>query len=270
MEQRSALPDSNRTGVLIAAVLLVFALSRLIPSSEVDIRLTLGNFFLTYPLNITNILAFFAAGLTATGMDWLLRSHPNLGKRPAIEHWFLPTLTVLVTGVPLGVLPSGASWWIAFGLSAMLMVSVFIAEYVSVDPAAPNYAAATALLTALSYAVYLILVVALASTQPRLVILLPSIFLGSLLVSLRALRLRLHGRWEVPWALGIALVSVQLAAALHYWPLTPLRFGLVLFGALYALTSLAGMSGEGTPLRRAMVEPLVIMALSWMAAIFLR
>ena len=270
MEQRSSLPDSNRIGVLTAAVLLVFALGRLVPSTTADIRFSVGDFFLTYPVNLNTILTVFAAGLTATGMDWLLRSHPSLGTRSPVEHWFLPTLTVLVTGVPLAVLPSGASWWIAFGLAALLMVVVFLAEYIAVDPSAPSYAAATALLTALSFAVYLILLVALDSTQPRLVILLPAVFIGSGLVSLRALRLRLQGRWEFVWALGIALVSIQISAALHYWPITPLQFGLILFGPLYALTSLAGGAGEGTPVRRALVEPSIIMMLAWTAAIFLR
>ena len=269
MEQRSSLPDSNRIGVLTAAVLLVFALGRLIPSTAVDVRLTLGEFFLIYPVNLNTVLTIFAGGLTATGMDWLLRSHPQLGKRSPVEHWFLPTLTILVIGVPLSVLPSGLSWWVTFGLAALLMVVVFIAEYVAVDPSAPSYAAATALLTALSFAVYLILVVALASTQPRLVVLVPAVFIGSALVSLRALRLRLHGRWEFLWALGIALVSIQAAAALHYWPITPLQFGLILFGPLYAITSLAGSTGEGTPIRRAVVEPLSIMTIVWLAAIFL-
>lgn len=264
------MPDSNRIGVLTAAVLLVFALTRLVPSTAVDVRLTLGDFFLSYPINLTTILTIFAAGLTATGMDWLLRGHPNLGSRSPLEHWFLPTLTVLVTGVPLAVLPSGASWWIAFGLASMLIVIVFLAEYVAVDPASPSYAAATALLTALSFAVYLILLVALDSTQPRLVILIPGIFIGSALVSLRALRLRLQGRWEFAWAFGIALVSSQAAAALHYWPLTPLQFGLILFGPLYALTSLAGGVGEGSPIRRVMTEPLVVMTLAWVAAVFIR
>jgi hypothetical protein len=270
MERRSSLPDSNRIGVLTAAVLLVFALGRLIPSTAVDVRLTLGDFFLTYPVDLNTALSIFAAGLTATGMDWLLRSHPHLENRSPVEHWFLPTLTVLVTGVPLAVLPAGTSWWAAFGVSAILMVVVFIAEYVSVDPSAPSYAAATVLLTALSFAVYLILVVALESTQPRLIILLPSVAVGSALVSLRALRLRLHGRWEYIWAFGIALVSIQVAAALHYWPVTSLRFGLILFGPLYALTSLAGSAGEGTPIRRALAEPLGVMLVWWAAALLLR
>lgn len=266
MEHRSSLPAADRIGVLTAAVLLSFALTRLLPTSAVELRFTIGEFFLTYPINLTTILTLLAGGLTATGMDWLLRGHPALGKRSPVQHWLLPTLTTLVTGVPLALLPGGLSWWVTFAIAGVVLVIVFLAEYTVVDPAAPNYATATVLLTALSFAVYLILLVALHSTNPRLVLLAPSVFIASALVSLRALHLRLHGHWEFAWAGGIALVSTQLASALHYWPVSPLHFGLILFGALYAITSLAGSLGENTPLRRALPEPLIVLILAWVAA----
>ncbi|MEW5939962.1 MAG: hypothetical protein AB1750_09895 [Chloroflexota bacterium] len=269
MENRSALPGADRIGVLTAAVLLTFALTRLLPPAAVELRLTLGQFYLPYPVNLTTILTLLAGGLTATGMDWLLRGHPAFGKRPPVEHWLLPTLATLVAGVPLAALPSGLSWWITFAISGAVLTVVFIAEYIAVDPASPSYAAATVLLTALSFAVYLILLTALHSTGPRLVILIPSILAASGLVSLRALRLRLPGRWELAWGGGIALVSVQLAAALHYWPLSPIRFGLLLLGPLYALTSLAGSLEEKTPVRRAVFEPLSVLALTWALAALL-
>jgi hypothetical protein len=76
-------------------------------------------------------------------------------------------------------------------------------------------------------------------------------------------------RWEFIWAGGIALISAQLASALHYWPISPIQFGLALLGPLYALTSLAGSLGEESPLRRAALEPLAALLLAWGAAAFL-
>jgi len=269
VDKRSALPDLGRISVLTSAVLLAFALTRLLPATAVDLRLTLGEFYLVYPLNLTNVLTFFAAGLTATGMDWLLRGHPALGGKRTVEHWLLPMLTTLVIGVPLGLLPNGAAWWGTFAIGGVVLVVVFLAEYVAMDSAVPSYAVSTVLLTALSFAIYLILATALAATGPRLVLLLPSVIVVSGLVALRALHLRLHGRWEFLWALGIALVSAQFAAALHYWPVTPIQFGLGLLGPLYALTSLAGNLEEKTSLRRAMTEPLFVLFLAWGAAVVL-
>jgi hypothetical protein len=269
VNERSILPDPGRLGVLTSAALLAFALTRLLPASGVDLRFTIGEFFLVYSLNLTSVLTLLAAGLTATGMDWLLRGHPALGGKRTVEHWLLPTLTAFVIGVPLGLLPNGVAWWVAFAIGGVLLVVVFLTEYVAVDPAAPSYPVATVLLTALSFAIYLILATALDAAGLRLVVLLPAVTAVSGLVSLRALHLRLQGRWEFLWAAGIALVSTQLAAALHYWPLSPIQFGLGMFGPLYALTSLAGSLDEHTPLRRALTEPLFALVLAWGTAVVL-
>jgi hypothetical protein len=63
---------------------------------------------------------------------------------------------------------------------------------------------------------------------------------------------------------------VQIASGLHYWPLSPVQFGLMLTGPLYALTNLAINLGEELPIRRAAIEPAVVTALCWGLAIFLR
>jgi hypothetical protein len=269
MQPRSSTPDINRIGILTAAVLLAFALTRLLPASQVVLRLTLGNFFLTYPVSLTTVMTLLAAGVTATGMDWLLRSHPGLGSQRTVEHWLLPTLTTFVIGVSLSLLPGGASWWVTFAIAGSALVTVFIAEYIAVDPAAPAYSTATGLLTALSFAVTLILLTSMRSSSPRLVMIVPAVLVVSGLVALRSLHLRLR-RWAYAWAGGIALIITQLASALHYWPLSPIQYGLALLGPLYALTSLAGNLGEELPTRRAAIEPVIAVTLAWVAAVFLR
>ena len=201
-------------------------------------------------------------------MDWLLRSHPSLGKTRTIEHWLLPTLATFIVGIPLTILPPGNIWWIGFGIGGLLLLLVFMAEYIVVEPSAPNYAIATAGLTALSFAVYLILTTALRFSSVRLFLLAPALFIAAGLVSLRTLHLRVSQKWEYNWALGIAFVCTQIGAGLHYWPVSPVQFGLVLLGPLYALSTLTGNLLEGIPLRRAMIEPLITLALAWGAAAF--
>lgn len=215
-------------------------------------------------------MVVMTAGLTATGMDWLLRSHPSLGETPTIEHWLLPTLTTFIIGIPLTILPPGNIWWIGFSIGGLLLVMVFLAEYIVVEPSAPNYAVATAGLTALSFAIYLILTTALRFSSVRLFLLAPALFITSGLVSLRTLHLRVSQKWEYNWALGIAFVCTQIGAGLHYWPVSPVQFGLVSLGPLYALSTLTGNLLEGIPLRRAMIEPLIALILAWGAAAFFR
>lgn len=270
MDETRYLPDSNRVGVLTATVLLAFALTHLIQTPEFTLELQLPGFYFAYPLSLSTLMVILAAGLTATGMDWLLRSHPSLGEKRTIEHWLLPTLATFIIGIPLTILPPGSTWWIGFGIGGLLLVLVFLAEYIVVEPSAPNYAIATAGLTALSFAVYLILTAAMRFSGARLFLLAPALFIAAVLVILRTLHLRISQKWEINWSLGIAFVCAQIGAGLHYWPVSPVQFGLALLGPLYALTTLTGNLLEGIPLRRAMVEPLVALGLAWAVAALFR
>ena len=267
MNETRYLPDTNQVGVLTAAVLLAFALAHLIQTPEFTLELQLPGFYFSYPISLNTLMVVLAAGLTATGMDWLLHSHPSLGKAATIEYWALPTLATFIIGIPLTILPPGNAWWLGFATGGLLLVLVFLAEYIVVEPSAPQYAIATAGLTALSFAVYLILTTALRFSGVRLFLMVPALFIAASLVSLRILHLRISEKWEYNWALGIALVCTQIGAALHYWPVSPVQFGLVVLGPLYALSNLTANLLEGVPLRRAMTEPVLALALAWGTAI---
>src|SRR6266498_899639 len=270
MDEQRFLPDSNRIGVLTSTVLLAFALTHLIRSPEFNLEIQLPGFFLLLPLNLTTAMSLLTAGLTATGMDWLLRGHPSLKDRPTYQWWLLPTLTTFVVGVPLSILPDGTVWWIGFAVAGTFLFFIFVAEYIVVDAGAPYYAVSMAGLTAISYTLFFILAVALRYSAARLYILVPGLFLAAALASLRILHLRLSGRWEYAWSIGIAFVCIQLASGLHYWPLSPIQFGLMLIGSLYGLTELAINLGEDQPVRHAILEPIIIIALCWGVAIFIQ
>ncbi len=264
------LPDPNRIGVLAAAVLLTYALTRLVNAPAFTVAIQLPGFYLSYPLTLGTAMTLMSAGLTASGMDWLLRSHPALQGPSTLEHWLLPALTAFIIGVLLDTLPSGAVWWAGLAVGGGPLISVFLAEYVVVDPGVPTYALAAAGLIALSYTLFLLFVIALHIGEARLFLSVPAISLAAALVTLRTLHLRIGGRWEFPWAIGVGLISAQLAAGLHYWPLTPLQTGLALLGPLYALTALAYSLSQDVPLRSAFAEPAVILGGPWIAAVFLR
>jgi len=269
-EKRSYLPDADRLGVLTASVLLTYALTRLIQSPRFTLTLDLPGFYFAFPITLGTLFTLLAAGLSATGMDWLIRGHPSLAEKNVTEHLLLPTLTTFVIGVPLSLVADVQLWWYGFAFGALLLIPVFIAEYVVVEVSSPYYAIARAMLTALSYAIFLILATALRYSGVRMFLLIPAIFLTAALISLRILHLDGADRWDFPWAAGIGIVCAQISAGLHYWPLTPLQFGLALTGPLYALTMLSTSVAENVPLRRAAVGPGVIVAMAWGAAVFLR
>jgi hypothetical protein len=261
MSENRYLPDPTRISILTASILLGFALTHVINAPHYDLTIPLIGFYVNLSLNLNTLIVLLAAGMTAAGVDWLLRTHPSLEKGETREHWLLPTLTVLVIGVALYTLPPTGIWWVEFGLGAGILLLVFFAEFIAVDPTDSRYPFAMAILTVLAFVIFLILAVALKASNVRLYLVAPALFLGGGLVAMRTLHLRLNERWETSWALGIAVVTVQLGAALYYLPLTPVRFGLGLLGPLYALTSLAVNLIEGRPLRQSILEPVMMLIL---------
>jgi hypothetical protein len=263
MQEHRHLPDSNRLSVLTAVILLAYALTRLIALPPFGIQASLLGVEMAFQISSSAVVSFLVAGLTATGMDWLLRSHPHLDNKNTLEHWILPALTAWIIGISIFSLSESALWWLAFLLGGVFLVLICVAEYVAVDPDDSRYGVAVASLTGLSFVLLLVLITALRAVGMRLIVFLPPLFLAVWLVSMRTLHLRLGGRWEFYWSLGIAFVVAQLAAPLHYWQISPLQFGLLLLGPAYALTSLAANLNEAQPFRRAMTEPLVALAIVW-------
>lgn len=280
--QPRSLPNADRLSVLAATILLAYALARFINLPERELAVQLPGVYLSVQINIHTIVALLVAGLTASGADWLLRDHPALdrhnpgkrgapsGKQSTLEHWLLPALTAWVIGLPLSQLPPGPMWWAGFALGGGVLMLVLVAEYIVVDPEDIRQPPAAAGLTAVSFALYLALAVALRFAGIRLFLLLPALSITAGLVSLRAMHLRLHGRWAFVQAAVIALIIGQIAAALHYWPLAPVTYGMVLLGPAYALTSLISSLEEAEPLRKALIEPLAVLIIVWGTAVFIQ
>jgi hypothetical protein len=269
LEKHRHLPNMERLSVLVATILLAYVLGHnfILPVHEVSLQLP--SLYLAVRLNAYTLVTLIVAGLTATGADWLLRDHPNLGKRSTLEHWLLPALTALVIGIPLFQAPLSTWWWAGFVLFGTLLILVLVAEYITIDPEDVRHPLAAAGLTVVSFSLYLVLASALSYSGCRLFLLVPSLTLAGGLVSLRTLRLRIPDGWPFTPAGVITFITIQIAAALHYWPLSPARFGLFLLGPAYCLTVLVGNLAEGEPLQQAVIEPLIILALIWGAGLLI-
>lgn len=266
--ERRHTPDANRLSVLLAVVLLAYALAQWIEREQYAVFFQLFGVDYSFNFEPTSLAIWLAAGLTASGIDWLLRGHPQYDGRRTLPHWILPALTALVLGIPLYNMSPGPLWWLGFGFGGILLLLVLVAEYIALDSSDVRYPAASAGLMALSFALFVILASALSYSGARLTVLALAIFPAAGLVTLRAIHLQ-TGNWDILWALMNAFILTQFAAAFHYWPLEPVQYGLALLGPLYALTGLTINLREQVSPRRAGIDALAGMGVFWLAAVLL-
>lgn len=271
MEEHQHLPDVNRLSVLTATVMLAYALTPYLNAASRSFVFRLPVIQFPVVINFDTLVSFVVALMAVIGTGWLLESHPHAtGKRPVIRHGLIPGLTAWVIGVPLINLEVGLQWWAVFAFGGLLLMMVLVWEYIVYDPNDIRRAPAAVGLTAVSFALFLVLVVALRAAGTRLYLLLPTLLAAIGLTSMRTLFLRLDGRWCWAWSLGIAAAVSQFAVALHYLPLTSLQYGLLLTAPAYALTSLAANREEQRSGVSAWVEPVIMLLILWLLAITIK
>lgn len=264
------LPNTDRLSILAATILLAYALARFIDFPAREFAIQLPGFYLSISINLHTIVTVLVSILTAAGAEWLIHDHPAAKNQSTVEHWLLPALTAWIIGRPLFQVPIGPVWWAGFLVGGGVLILVLLAEYVVVDPQDGRHATAAAGLTVLSFALYLALAVTFRFSSLRLYLLLPTLSLAAGLVSLRVLHLRLGGQWAFVQAGLVALFTGQLVAALYYWPLTPVSYGLALLGPAYALTIFFSNILQNAPRRQVVVEPLVILGVLWVLAFLIK
>jgi len=224
-------------------------------------------------LDFSTIIIFLTAALAAAGMDWLIQSHPtripSQNRWANVRHWIVPVLTTLVIGVALNTFAGSSFWWAIFILGSLLLLAVLIAEYNVVTADDFRHPMAAVGLTALSFALYLLLTIAVFSANLRLFIRLPILGIGAMMVVSRSLYLRL-GHWEPIWALVSSLVISEIVVGFHYLPFSPMRFGLLLVGAAYALTSLVAAIKEARKSSAFWSEPVIMFVIMIIVSLFWR
>jgi hypothetical protein len=264
------LPRADQISLLAVMILLAYALASFIEIPGREFGFQLPGVYLSLELNFQVVVAGLVTGMTAAGTHQILRGHPKLNDESTVGHWLLPALSSLVIGLPLYQLSPGLIWWFGYLLGGGLLILVVVAEYITVDQDDRYYTAAAVGLFAISFALFLTLVIMLRITATRLLMILPVVILASGLVSLRTLHLRIHAEWQYTSALVIAFIVAQLAAALHYWPVSPVAYGLALLAPAYSLTNFLANIAEGQTPRRAVTEPALVLGLIWGIAIWMR
>jgi hypothetical protein len=240
MQTRESLPDINRLSIVTATIMLAFALTQLVSFPVQDLAFSMLGIVIAFYLDFSIAIIVFSVFLAGAGMEWLIQSHPEKDRYQNrwayFRHWIVPVLTSIVIGITLNTFAGGLIWWAVYILGSLLLFAVFIAEYNVVIAEDYRNPLATIGLTALSFALYLLLAIAVFSADIRLYIRLPLLGIGAMMVISRTLFLRL-GKWHTLWAVVNSLIVSEIVVGFNYLPIAPVQFGLLLVGVAYALTS---------------------------------
>jgi len=269
VEKAYHVPNTGRLSTITAGILFGYALLPILRIPAREVSFPFLGVLIVFRFNFYYIVSIITAIMAATGMDWIMRDHPALIERPRFAHLILPALTTAAIGVPLGLLETGNAWWIILALGSGLVVMVMLAEYISLDSQDSRYPLALMVLSGTSYSLMLILSIALRAADVRLYLMLLILTTVFIFFILRILNFRLGGQWHLEWTAVIVLISAQFIIALFYWPLSPVRFGLLLLGIVYALTGVAVSLEQKPDLLQVFLEPLIVMGILWVLAIFL-
>jgi len=264
------LPDWDKLSVLTALLTLAYIFTHLVSFPEQVISFNIFGIVLSLKIDLQTSVSILVGGLMAAGADWLLRDHPKLGERSTAPYWILPSLTALVIGIPLSQLSYEFMWWVWLIGGDILLALILIAEFISIDSDDVLQPLAAIGLTATSFALLFVLSSGLHSARLRLFLAVPILTAAVWMVSLRTLHLRLYGQWLVYETIIIAFLTAQLVAALTYWPITSIAFGLILVGLTYALNSIFSNLIEEKSWREMILEPVVALVLAVGMALWLQ
>ncbi|MBN2044388.1 MAG: hypothetical protein JW757_05140 [Anaerolineales bacterium] len=248
------LPNPERLSVVVATIMLAYAVSQAIDLPTTPTFLNIGGIIVPYRFDLVFIVTIVVAGLTATGTDWIIRDHPALAGKATFPHLLLPTLSAWILSISLNNLANVPFRWLVLLVGGIFILIVILAEYIVLNREDYRAPIGIALLTAIAYAMLLALSVALESTDQRLIVSMPAIALGTIVLSMRILQLQTASSW--PWLESAAstLFVIEIAAALHYLPLTPLASGVIILGALFSVVNFIISLAEEFNFGRAVFE----------------
>ena len=232
----------EKLSIISAIILLTYSVTSFVNMPEVELDLNILGAVWKFTFDLKTYISILVPAFAGVGAYWLIGTHPAHSEDLyPLQHCILPTLTAWVIGLPLSQLSNDATRWIIFALGGTLLIVVLTAEYVVVDIKSEQHLLASSLLKALSMAMFFFVVFVIRMSGLRLYLFLPAIALTGFFILLRVFYLQTGGKWMLKWSFVITIVIAQIALGLHYLPVPPISFGLILLGPLYSLIDFASV-----------------------------
>lgn len=252
----------ERASVVATLVVLGLILDTFLQLPSWTRDLTVLGSPLSVSISQTVLMAALLVGITCSGTDIIVRSHPTgrrIEARYSFVTWTLPALTVMLVTVLLPQAPTLLYRTIGFVLSGLILILIISAEYHTVDPADPRYLTARLSLNVWAYLLALVTFVLIYSAKARSLLSATGVTFVSTLLALEFLRGagRDFGRTAL-YALIAGLITGEIIWAMNYWRVDGVTGGLILLLGFYVATGLANQQLQGRLTRRVLVEYAIV------------
>lgn len=225
-------PDRDRLSAIGALILIAYGLARLAFLPALGVRIPVLGLVLAVEVNSRSVMILLAAAIAISGCDSVVRAH-RAGGGGLARSWVLPGLAALAFGDALARIPLSAAWWLGLAVATATVLAAINLEFVMRDSSDPRTSPAVAALTGLGLLTLAVFFFDLRASGSRAVFLAPFVFAATGAVTGRILAAEPSGWPGARYPLAVAGVVGQLAFALHYWPLHPIQFALLLTLAAY-------------------------------------
>jgi hypothetical protein len=236
----------DRLSIVVSMVLLGLILMLLIQLPTRIVQMELLGTPVQIVLSGRVVMALLLSVLTAVGVEYIMRAHPEFGPDGFTSYsfpfWILPTLVTLAAArlTPV-LLPYGMSLWVGgLALTAIALSAVIVSEYRTIVAGDPLYTPARLFLNIIAYLGALVLFALVYGAKLRSAISASSV---AFLAALLALSLLRAGRADTPrtwtYAALCGLLLGEATWALNYWGVGGLAGGSMLLLIFYFSTGLA-------------------------------
>lgn len=241
-----AILDRDRLSVLSGALVLGLALGRFLEAPVRSLGLNVLGSPLGINLSATTVMLLVIAGLGATAVESLVRSHPlaregQLGR--SVMYWIMPALLALGLAAWLLAFESVGVWTAGILACAVLAPLALAAEYANVDPQDRDRPLVRWGERALIYLVAFLLFSRVYDLSLRALLSSTAVFAVTALLAARYLWFETDGaRAAFLYGATIALLIGLFNWAVNYWSLSAMQGGLLLLILFYVLVGLTQRS----------------------------
>ena len=270
MDKKWHFPNTDQLSIITATTLLAYVIMPYIKISAQEIEIPFLGMIFNFKLNFSTVISLAAGIMAAFGTDWIIKGHPKYENQSSTIHLIIPSLTVMALAIPLNIINLSPQWWGVFILGSVIFLISLIAEYIAIDRDDARYPAAAMFLTAVSSVFSLILLISLRAAQYRLysyvLVWLPFFFF----FTNRIMHFFSKMSWSVEETAVVVFIVMQWIIGYHYWPISPLAFGLAITGPAYLTITIVRTRINNPRKSIKYLESFIILGIFWVFAYLFR